>query len=102
MGMIGFIIGSAAGQLCGAWIYRLLRSSGRPPDVGRAAASTAAGLVTTVVSTGIYIPFGVHTWVGGDGTTWGASIFLAVCMGLCQAILGRGRPWSPESTMPPP
>ena len=35
-----------------------------------------AGLVTTVTASAIYIPLGVHTWLGGEGMPWGISVFL--------------------------
>ena len=100
MGTLGFIIGTAAGQFSGAWMYWRIREARRTAAVREADAATAAGLVTTAVASAFYIPLGVHTWIGGDGTPWGASVFLAVCMGLCQGILFRGRPLRPRPRPP--
>jgi hypothetical protein len=92
MGVAGFIIGSVGGQFAGAWVYWQIRGDG-PEREARAAA--AAGLVTMVIASAIYIPLRVHTWVGGTDAPWGVSVFLGLCMGLCQGILFRGRPLPP-------
>jgi len=96
MGVTGFIIGSVGGMFSGAWVYWQVR--GDSPGAARreARAAAAAGLVTAVIDTVIFIPLGVHTWVGGDGTPWGMSVFLGLCMGMCQGMLFRGKPLRPR------
>jgi hypothetical protein len=107
MGVAGFVLGTIAGQFAGAWAYWRIRGTSPAPsdhESSEAAANRefdaawAAGLVTTVVASAIYIPFGVHTWIGGNGTSWGMSVFLGLCAGVCQGMLFRGRPLRP----PPP
>jgi hypothetical protein len=92
MGLAGFIIGTMAGQFSGAWVYWQIRGTGPGPAMRETYAAAAAGVVTAVVASAVYIPLGVHTWVGGNGISWGASVFLGMCMGICQAVLFRGRP----------
>ena len=92
MGILGFIVGTVAGQLCGSWVFWRVRDNNPRPETQEAFAAAAAGLVTAVIATAMYIPLGVHTWVGGIGTPWGMAAFLALSMGLCQAVLFRGRP----------
>src|SRR6266516_539403 len=111
LGTAGFIIGTVAGQLAGAWAYWRIRGNSpgqlnREDDTAAANrefdAAWAAGFVTAVVASAIYIPLGVHTWVGGNGTHWGMSVFLGLCAGLCQGILFRGRPLRPRPPRPTP
>jgi hypothetical protein len=96
MGLAGFLLGTAIGQLAGAWLYWRVRASHEliPREFQ---AATVAGITTTVVASALYIPLQVHTWIGGEGTFWGASVFLALCMGICQGALLRGRPLGPRS-----
>jgi uncharacterized membrane protein (DUF2068 family) len=77
-------------------VYWQIRGDNPRPAKSETRATAAAGLVTTVIASAIYIPLDVHTWVGGEGTSWGASVFLALCMGICQALLFRGRPLRPR------
>lgn len=100
MGVAGFLLGTAAGQLFGAWAYRRVLGYGAAQPMRKVRAALAAGLVTTAVTTVIYIPFHVHTWAGGDGTPWGMSVFLGLCMGICQGALFRGRPFLRETRSP--
>ena len=103
MGVGGFIIGTVAGQFAGAWAYWRVRGQRSEPATRETRAAIAAGLVTTLVASAIYVPLGVHAWLGGDGTPWGASVFLGVCMGVCQGVLFRGRPLRaqpPKSALP--
>lgn len=102
MGVAGFVLGTLAGQIAGAWVYWRVRAS-REPVVHEFQAATAAGIATTIVASALYIPLRVHTWIGGEGTHWGASVFLGLCMGICQGALFRGRPFGPRSptTTPP-
>jgi hypothetical protein len=95
MGTAGFVIGSVAGQFSGAWVYWRIRGDTSQSSMREGEAAWAAGLVTVVIASAIYVPLGVHTWVGGDGTHWGMSVFLGLCMGLCQGMLFRGRPLPP-------
>ena|SRR2546425_1871391 len=91
--MPGFIIGSFVSQFAGAWAYWWVRGKDSSSTAPQWLAATAGGLAYTVVASAIYIPLHVHTWLGGEGTSWGASVFIAVCMALVQAILLPGRPW---------
>ena len=102
MGVAGFIIGTAAGQFSGAWAYWRIRNRAGSADPEFDAA-WAAGLVATVIASAVYIPLGVHTWLGGDGAPWGLSVFLGVCIGICQGMLFRGRPLRarPPGSTPP-
>lgn len=93
MGIAGFILGTVAGQFAGAWIYGRIHG----PEL---LAASAGGIVTTIVASLIYIPFGVHTWLGGEGTSWGASVFLGFCMGICQVLLFRGPPLRRQPSPP--
>ena len=101
MAIGGFIIGSVAGQFAGSWAY--WRALGGRPSATRSewVAATVAGLVATVVASVIYIPLGVQSWLLGEGASWGVSVFLAVCMGLCQGVLFRGRPLRRPPATPP-
>ena len=100
--MTGFIFGTLVGQFAGSWAY--WRARGEDPSAPRSKwlAATIAGVVTSVAASAIYIPSRVHIWIGGEGTSWGASVFIAGCMGICQAVLVRGRPLSarPSTTGP--
>jgi hypothetical protein len=101
MGLAGFMLGTVGGQLAGASVYwRTRGSSGAPTGEFRAAA--AAGVVTTLVASALFVLLGVHRWIGGEGTHWGASVFLGLCVGIVQGVLGRGRPLSPRSPVIPP
>ena len=100
MGLAGFIFGSLAGLFSGAWVYGHVGDDSPVTVKHQLRAAAAAGLVTTVIASAIYIPLRVHIWVGGDGTSWGASVFLALCMGICQGILFRGRPLSHRPSRP--
>jgi hypothetical protein len=96
VGVAGFLLGTAVGQLAGAWLYWRVRAS-HELIAREFQAATAAGITTTVVASALYIPLHVHSWIGGEGTPWAASIFLALCMGICQGALFRGRPLGPRS-----
>ena len=110
MGTAGLIIGTVAGQFAGSWAYWRVRGRGPGPSDRDALAAAnrdfdaawAAGVVTTLVASVIYISLGVHTLVLGDGTSWGFALFLGGCMGLCQGMLFRGRPWRPRPPTRPP
>ena len=97
--MAGFIVGTIVGQFCGAWVYWRVRGNRSGPAMREALAATAAGLVTAAIATAVYVPLDVHTWLGGLGAPWGASAFLAVMMGVCQALLFRGRPLRPTTSV---
>jgi len=94
--MIGFIVGTIAAQLAGSWLYWQVRGADPQRRRPEWLAATAAGTLAAVVATAIYVPLRVHTWVGGSGTSWAASIFLGLCMGIVQAVLFRGRPLGPR------
>jgi len=96
MGVAGFVLGTLAGQFAGAWVYWRIRGNSLPPANREYGAAMAAGFVTTLVASAIYVPLGVHTWLLGDGASWGLSVFLGLCMGISQGLLFRGRPLGPR------
>jgi hypothetical protein len=69
MGVAAFLIGTVAGQIAGAWAYLRVRRTQEPRR--ELLAATMAGLVTTGVASAVYIPLGVHEWLGGVGSSWG-------------------------------
>ena len=87
--MFGFIVGSVIAQFAGAWAYH---ASKRRLAFTEVPAAIAAGFVTTVVASAVYIPSHVHDWVAGPGSSWGSSVLLGLCMGIMQGVLFRGRP----------
>lgn len=92
MGLFGFIIGTAVAQFAGAFAYRFAKAK----PLKEALAALSAGLVTAVVATPFYIAFHTHHWLAGSGSSWGISAFLAVCIGIVQGVLFRGRPLTPR------
>jgi uncharacterized PurR-regulated membrane protein YhhQ (DUF165 family) len=90
--MGGFILGTILGQFAGAWAYWQARRTDASSRRAEWLAAAAGGLVSTLVASAVYVALGVHIWLSGEGTSWGASVFLAVCMSLVQAVLFRGRP----------
>lgn len=95
MGAAGFLIASVAGQLSGAWVYWRVRGATETRPSTELRAATASGFVTALIASAAYIPLGIHTWAGGTGTHWGLSVFLGICLGICQAVLFRGSPLAP-------
>ena len=91
MAFLGFVVGSFASQAAGAWAYWRVRKrfSGSRGDWQP---RLVGAVVAALVATALYTPFGVHTWLTGQGTHWGASAFLGFSMALCQAVLFPGRP----------
>jgi hypothetical protein len=87
--MFGFTIGSMIAQVAGAWAYH---TSKKHLGVRELLAALAAGLTTMVVASVVYIPFRAHEWLAGPGARWEISVFLALCMGIVQGVLLRGRP----------
>ncbi len=63
MGVAGFVLGTLAGQFAGAWVYWRIRGNSPPPANREYDAAMAAGFVTTIVASAIYVPLGVHTWL---------------------------------------
>ncbi len=90
---LGFIVGSVMAQFAGAWTYR---SAKRRLVLSEARAAIASGFATAIVGTLAYTLLRVHEWLGGQGASWGVSVFIAVCMGLVQGVLFRGRPLEPR------
>src|SRR2546429_6294801 len=90
----GFIIGTLIAQFAGAWTYGRAK---RALALSEARAATASGIATTVVAALIYTLFRVHEWLGGQGVSWGLSVFMAICVGLVQGVLFRGRPLEPRT-----
>jgi len=95
--MFGFIVGTIAGQLAGSWTYWRVRGTGPTPTHPEWWSATAAGLVAAVAAAVLYLALNVHIWLGGVGSSRGLSLFLALCMGICQAVLFRGRPLRPRT-----
>jgi hypothetical protein len=93
-GIVGFVLGTMAAQFAGAWTYRTAK---RRLALGEVKAAITSGLATAVVAASAYIPFDVHEWLGGRGVSWDVSVFMAVCMGIAQAVLFRGRPLEPRA-----
>ncbi len=91
-GVGGFIVGTLVGQFAGAWVYWRTRNALEGHAGRELWAGTAAGLLTAVVATAIYIPLGAHLWLAGAGAPWTAAAFLGACIGICQGVLFRGRP----------
>jgi hypothetical protein len=91
----GFFIGTVAGITSGAWAYWRLRLKGSESAPNEGPAAVAAGLVTTVVASLVYILLGVHEGLAGEGYSWGVSISFGLCVGICQGALFRGRPLPP-------
>ncbi len=88
MGTLGVVIGLMAGVVSGAAAYRWVSIHFRRQVL----ASIVSGLVTTVCASPIFIAFGVHRWLAGPEAPWTAAVFLALCYGICQGVLFRGRP----------
>jgi hypothetical protein len=95
MGILGFVVGTIAGQLCGASAYRRIASRSATESHRVLKAAVGAGLTTATCASLVYILLGVHNWAGGAGSSWSLSVFLGLCMGLCQAVLFRDRPRMP-------
>jgi ABC-type Co2+ transport system permease subunit len=93
VGVLSFVIGTIVGQFCGAAAYR--RIARNPGPRNKLAASIVAGLVTTLCASSVFVVLGVHQWLGGPETSWGASVFLGICIGICQAVLFKHRPLPP-------
>ncbi len=100
--MLGFIVGALAGMFAGSWVYWRVRGTSSPPTRPEWLAATAGGLVAALVASVIYIRFQVHIWLGGVGTSPGASLFLGFCSGLMQGVLFRGRPLARRVRKPTP
>jgi len=82
-------IGLVPAQLAGAWTYWKVHEALFPQPRREWVAASAAGFVTTLVSSLIYLAFGLHKHLA---SSWGASVFLGLCFGICQGALFRGRP----------
>ena len=91
-GLSGFIIGSILAQFAGAWAYWRTRIVLTDRARRELWAASIAGVVTALVGTVAYIFFKVHLWLDVQNAPWGADVFLGICMGICQAVLFRGRP----------
>jgi hypothetical protein len=87
--MLGFILGSVIGQFAGAWAYH---ASKKRLAFRELLAALTAGVTTTLFASVVYVPFHVHEWLAGSGARWEISVFLALCMGIVQGVLFRGRP----------
>jgi membrane protease YdiL (CAAX protease family) len=98
------MLGIGASLVAGAWAYWKIRGK-ELPDVWRETrARILAGLATTVVSAAVFIALDVHKYFGNE-IPWTFSIFLAVCAGICEGVLYRGRAlerFHPNAKMPPP
>ena len=85
------VIGTVGAQFAGAWAYRRVDRSASGDTRRKVLSAIAAGAVTTIVAAPVYMIVGVDSWIG-IGTNWEMSAFFGVCMGICQAVLFRGRP----------
>jgi hypothetical protein len=97
------VIGLLPAQLAGAWAYRKAHRSASAQIRQEWVSATVSGLVTTVVASVIYLAFGLHKQLAG-GSSWGASVFMGACFGICQGVLGRGEgrpPKDPDDFWPP-
>ena len=95
------LIGLLPAQPAGAWTYSKLKRSSSPRWRREWVAASAAGLITTLVASAIYLALGLHRQLGG--WSWGASVFWGVCFGICQGVLGRGSgrpPTDPDDFWP--
>lgn len=94
LGLLGFAIGTVTGQFAGGWAYRVGKKKLALSEPG---AAIGSGLATAVVASSLYILFHVHEWIGGNGGSWGVSVFIAMCMGIVQGALFRSRPLEPRA-----
>ena len=97
-------IGLVPAQLAGAWTYLKMKGSSSSRWRREWVAASMGGLATTLVASVIYLAFGLHKQLSPP-MSWGASVFLGACFGICQGVLGRGRPLRrrpPRDFWPPP
>ena len=87
---IAVVAAISAAQFAGAWTYLTAKRKA----LTEPAAAIACGVVTTLVAAPAFIALDVHHWILGPETNWGLSVFLAVCGGITQGALFRGRPLS--------
>ena len=66
MGAAGFVIGTAAGQVAGAWLYWKVRGVGPAPAPREVPAAIAAGVVTAIVASAV---LGVIVHLAGGPVT---------------------------------
>ncbi len=90
--LAGFIVCSMASQFAGAWAYWRTRNALADRKRREFWAAMVAGVVTALVATAAYRPLRVDLWLGGEDAPWASAAFVGVCIGLCQAVLVRGRP----------
>jgi hypothetical protein len=93
--MAGFVVGTLIAQFAASWAYWRMRGDDPSRPSMEVLSGTVGGVVAALVSTALYIPTGVHTWVMGDEGSWPVSAFLGFCVGLVYGVLFRGRPWRP-------
>jgi len=105
MGPVAIIfIGLVPAQLAGAGTYVKIKDSSSPRWGREWVAASAGGLATTLVASLIYLALGLHKQLFPP-MSWGASVFIGVCWGIYQGVLGRGRPFRrrpPTDFWPPP
>ena len=94
MKVVGILITMSAGFFVADWSYRALKR-GHTSDL---IAATVSGLGITVVASVGFLLLKVHQWWFGPETSWGFSVFLGFCVGLCQAVLFRGGLLEPRGT----
>jgi hypothetical protein len=98
------LLGGAIGLIVGAWAYWKTRGDQAPGPWQETRACIVAGSATALVCGAIFTALGVHKWFLGNETPWTASLFLAVCGGLCEGVLFRGRlleQFHPNAERPP-
>ena len=91
MKVVALLFGTFVAQLAGAvayWRVRFSKTSAPRPEW---LAALSSGFATTVVASVAYAAFRVHDMLGEYGSTWAASVFLGLCMGIGQGVFLRGR-----------
>ena len=86
MRVVGVLVTMSAGFFVADWSYRTLKRG----HASELIAATVSGLGITVVTSIGFLLLKVHQWWFGPETSWGFSVFLGFCAGLCQAVLFRG------------
>ncbi len=83
----GLLIGTMIAQLAGARTYWWVRAKTGTSSGSEWLSAISAGFVTTLGAAIVYIPLRLHNLLD---SSWGASVFLALCVGICQGALYRG------------
>jgi len=81
------MVGVMAGLFCGDLAYRRVLDRSQRPLI----ASVASGLVTTIVTSVVFVGMDVHHWFFGPEAPWTGSVFLGLCFGIGQGALFKGQ-----------